>query len=224
MSDDSQVRRVPTALVIAVVVQTIGGLVWAGGAAARIATLEQRVSEQRLVAERLARLETQGEATAAAVERIERRLEGGGQARLRSPLAPRHSPLLIQGYASLWGVADLNGDVVQAGAFADSLAKTGAEGVRMLNQHDGRAPVGVWDEVREDERGLFVRGRIEDWSPEARFAAALSRAGAMDGLSIGYRTARARRQGRLRVLSGVELWEVSLVTFPMLPGARFNLA
>lgn len=78
MSDDSQVRRVPTALVIAVVVQTIGGLVWAGGAAARIATLEQRVSEQRLVAERLARLETQGEATAAVVERIERRLEGGG--------------------------------------------------------------------------------------------------------------------------------------------------
>ena len=149
---------------------------------------------------------------------------GRRQARLRSPLAPRHSPLLIQGYASLWGVADLNGDVVQAGAFADSLAKTGAEGVRMLNQHDGRAPIGVWDEVREDERGLFVRGRIEDWSPEARFAAALSRAGAMDGLSIGYRTARARRLGRLRVLSGVELWEVSLVTFPMLPGARFRVS
>jgi len=77
MSEDSQVRRVPTALVIAVVVQTIGGLVWAGGAAARIATLEQRVGEQRLVAERLARLETQGEATAAGVVRIERRLEGG---------------------------------------------------------------------------------------------------------------------------------------------------
>jgi HK97 family phage prohead protease len=131
---------------------------------------------------------------------------------------------MIQGYASLWGVADLNGDVVQAGAFADSLAKTGAQGVRMLSQHDARAPVGVWDEIVEDERGLFVRGRIEDWSPEARFAAALSRAGAMDGLSIGYRTARARRQGRLRVLSGVELWEVSLVTFPMLPGARFSLA
>lgn len=131
--------------------------------------------------------------------------------------------LVIQGYASLWGVADLNGDVVQAGAFADSLARTGAEGVRMLHQHDGRAVVGVWDAVVEDARGLFVRGRIEDWSPEARFAQALSRAGAMDGLSIGYRTARARRQGRLRVLSGVELWEVSLVTFPMLPGARFGI-
>ena len=55
-----------------------------------------------------------------------------------------------------------------------------------------------------------------------RMAAALARVGALDGLSIGYRTARARRDGRLRVLSGVELWEVSLVTFPMLPGARFR--
>jgi len=136
----------------------------------------------------------------------------------QSRLTSHHSPLQIEGYASLWGVADLNGDVVQAGAFADSLAKTGAEGVRMLNQHDARAPVGVWEQIVEDARGLFVRGRIEDWSAEARFA------GALDGLSIGYRTARARRQGRLRVLSAVELWEVSLVTFPMLPGARFSLA
>ena len=71
----------------------------------------------------------------------------------------------------------------------------------------------------EDDRGLFVRGRIADWSPEARYAQALSRAGALDGLSIGFRAAKARRDGRLRVLSGVELWEVSLVTFPMLPGA-----
>ena len=130
--------------------------------------------------------------------------------------------LLIEGYASLWGAADLNGDVVQAGAFAESLAKTGAEGVRMLHGHDGRAVVGVWDQIAEDARGLFVRGRIMDWSPEARLTQALSRAGALDGLSIGYRTARARRQGRLRVLSGVDLWEVSLVTFPMLPGARFS--
>ena len=142
----------------------------------------------------------------------------------RSRLTIHDSPLRIEGYASLWGVADLNGDVVQAGAFAESLARTGAGGVRMLNQHDARAPVGVWDEMIEDWRGLFVRGRIEDWSAEARFAGALSRAGALDGLSIGYRTARARRQGRLRVLSGVDLWEVSLVTFPMLPGARFSVA
>jgi len=130
--------------------------------------------------------------------------------------------LAIHGYASLWGVADLNGDVVARGAFADSLARTGAGGVRMLHQHEARTVVGVWDEMVEDERGLWVRGRIEDWSAEARFARALSRAGALDGLSIGFRAAAARREGRLRVLSRVELWEVSLVTFPMLPGARFR--
>lgn len=128
----------------------------------------------------------------------------------------------IAGYASLWGVADLDGDVVARGAFADSLARTGAAGVRMLHQHEARAAVGVWDMMVEDERGLFVRGRIMDWSAEARFAAALARAGALDGLSIGFRAGRARREGRLRVLGAVELWEVSLVTFPMLPGARFS--
>ena len=68
-------RKIPVALITALAVQTIGGLVWAGGAAARIATLEDRVAEQRLVAERLARLEAQGEATRAAVDRIEHRLE-----------------------------------------------------------------------------------------------------------------------------------------------------
>ena len=130
--------------------------------------------------------------------------------------------LVIEGYASLWGVADLNGDVVAQGAFGDSLARTGAGGVRMLHQHESRAVVGVWDEMVEDERGLRVRGRVCDWSAEARYAQALTRAGALDGLSIGFRAAKARRDGRLRVLSAVELWEVSLVTFPMLPGARFR--
>ncbi len=69
------IKKVPVALIAALLVQTIGGLVWAGGAAARISTLEQRVGEQRLVAERLARVEAQGEAVRAAVDRIERRLE-----------------------------------------------------------------------------------------------------------------------------------------------------
>lgn len=71
-------RKVPVAVIAALAVQTVSGLVWAGGAAARIATLEERVGEQRLVAERLARLEEQSRATRAAVERIEERLEGRG--------------------------------------------------------------------------------------------------------------------------------------------------
>jgi hypothetical protein len=71
-------KKVPMALIVALTVQTIGGLVWAGGAAARISTLEERVAEQRLVAERLARLEEQSMATRAALDRIEDRLEGWG--------------------------------------------------------------------------------------------------------------------------------------------------
>ena len=91
----------------------------------------------------------------------------------------------------------------------------------MLWQHDPTEPIGVWDEVREDERGLYVKGRLLDSVARAREAAALLEAGAIDGLSIGYKTVRASKneQGQ-RLLSEVELWEVSLVTFPMLPQAR----
>ena len=130
--------------------------------------------------------------------------------------------LAITGYASLWGVADLAGDVVVRGAFAPSVARRGSAGVRMLYQHGERTPVGVWTRIEEDDRGLRVEGEILDITPEGRMAAALVRAGALDGLSIGFRAIRARRHGRLRVLAEVDLWEVSLVTFPMLPGARFH--
>jgi len=151
----------------------------------------------------------------------------GCEAVVAAPATESHGApgcaVAIEGYASLWGVADLNGDVVARGAFNGSIAVAGARGVRMLHQHESRSVVGVWDEMREDERGLWVRGRIMDWSAEARFAQALSRAGALDGLSIGFRSQRARREGRLRVLVEVELWEVSLVTFPMLPAARFSV-
>jgi HK97 family phage prohead protease len=132
--------------------------------------------------------------------------------------------LQIEGYASLFWTRDLNDDVTAAGAFAASLRRTGPEGLRMLHQHDSRAPIGVWDLAQEDHRGLFVRGRILGLTPEARLCAALVRAGALDGLSIGFRTlkARADESGRLRVLTEVELWEVSIVTFPMLPKARIS--
>ncbi|ATQ42131.1 HK97 family phage prohead protease [Caulobacter mirabilis] len=130
----------------------------------------------------------------------------------------------IAGYASLFWTRDLNDDVAAAGAFAASLARSGAGGVRMLCQHETARPIGVWDEAVEDGRGLWVRGRILDVTPEGRMCAALVRAGAMDGLSIGFRTLKARpdETGRLRVLTEVELWEVSVVTFPMLPGARIG--
>ncbi|WP_410219507.1 HK97 family phage prohead protease [Paracoccus sp. (in: a-proteobacteria)] len=130
---------------------------------------------------------------------------------------------LIEGYASLFGLTDQGGDSVLPGAFSASLARLAAKGdkVRMLWQHDPTRPIGVWDEVREDAQGLWVKGRLLPEVAQAREAAALIQAGAIDGLSIGYRTIRAERdKNGKRVLAEVELWEVSLVTFPMLPEAK----
>ena len=91
----------------------------------------------------------------------------------------------------------------------------------MLWQHDPTRPIGVWDEVREDGRGLWVKGRLILEVQAAREAQALLQAGAIDGLSIGYRTLRSEKAaGGQRLLHEIELWEVSLVTFPMLPEAR----
>ena len=79
-----------------------------------------------------------------------------------------------------------------------------------------------WDDAHEDDQGLYVSGRVFDFTPQGRLVQSLIRAGVLDGLSIGFRTAKSRPDGtrRLRVLTEVELWEVSLVTFPMLAGAR----
>lgn len=130
---------------------------------------------------------------------------------------------IIEGHASVWGVADRGGDVVERGAFAASLGRLRAAGAapKFLWQHDPAQPIGVWDEVREDARGLWVKGRILNDVARGREAATLVKAGAIDGLSIGYRAVRAARsrQGARRLVE-VDLWEVSLVTFPMLPEAR----
>jgi len=129
----------------------------------------------------------------------------------------------IAGYASYFGQVDQGGDKVQPGAYAQSLKTLAAEGrrVKMLWQHDPAQPIGVWDEVREDDKGLFVKGRLLDSTQEGREAIALIEAGAIDGLSIGYRTKKASRGADgARHLHQLELWEVSLVTFPMLPSAR----
>ena len=129
----------------------------------------------------------------------------------------------IEGYASLFGQADQGGDVVQKGAYSQSIRALGAAGqrVKMLWQHDPSQPIGVWDEVREDARGLWVKGRLLDSTQKGREAAALIAAGAIDGLSIGYRTRKAGKNDKgQRLLTELELWEVSLVTFPMLPSAR----
>lgn len=125
------------------------------------------------------------------------------------------------GYASLFGQPDLGRDVVRAGAFAASLRARGPAGVRMLFQHDPAEPVGAWMDLREDARGLYVEGRLNLAVQRARELDALIRQGALDGLSIGFRTLGATpdRAG-YRHLTAVDLWEISLVSFPLQPGAR----
>jgi HK97 family phage prohead protease len=128
---------------------------------------------------------------------------------------------IFEGYASVFGVVDQGMDVVERGAFRKSL---GSRKVKMLWQHDMSQPIGVWDTIQEDERGLFVRGRLLKEVDKGREAMALLRAGAIDSMSIGYRTmeAVAEGDGRVRKLTEIDLFEVSLVTFPMLPDAKIT--
>lgn len=126
------------------------------------------------------------------------------------------------GYASLFNVRDASGDIIMPGAFRRSLARRGVKGVRMLFQHDPAQPIGVWRDIREDHRGLYVRGRLSLDVARAGELAGLLRDGAIDGLSIGFRTEIATRPDRAgcRRIHRLDLWEISLVTFPMLTGAR----
>ena len=129
---------------------------------------------------------------------------------------------LVEGYASLFGEVDQSRDMVMAGAFTQSLRLRGLRRIPMLFQHDPAEPVGIWLELREDFRGLFARGRLIPDVQRAKELLALLRAGAIDGLSIGYRTQKARidPKSRVRKLHQVDLWEISIVTFPMMDLAR----
>src|SRR3990170_3071103 len=130
----------------------------------------------------------------------------------------------FSGYASRFNVVDLGRDLVLSGAFAQSLRERGARGIKLLFQHDPAEPIGVWLELREDAYGLFVRGRVLPEVERGREVLALMRAGALDGLSIGFRAVEGRTDPKsgVRQLHRVDLWEVSIVTFPMLPEARVS--
>lgn len=130
----------------------------------------------------------------------------------------------FSGYASLFGEVDLGKDVIERGAFQNSLVERGAKGVRMLYQHDPNEPIGAWTTIREDQRGLYVEGQLAPGVARAREVHALLKTGALDGLSIGFRTVRARNDARggVRRILEADLWEISVVTFPMLPSARIS--
>jgi HK97 family phage prohead protease len=146
----------------------------------------------------------------------------------------KHAPLrqggmaatgdVISGYASIFGSVDLGNDRVARGAFASALRKRGAGGIRMLFQHDPAEIIGSWIDIREDAFGLRVRGRINAEVARGREVLALIRQGALDGLSIGFKTIAADqdRATGVRTIREADLWEISVVTFPMLPEARIS--
>ena len=125
----------------------------------------------------------------------------------------------LEGYGSVFGVKDLGGDIVEPGAFRATLKRRGAKGVRMLADHDPTKRIGVWDDMAEDETGLRVRGRLLLEKQIARDAYVDLKAGAVEGLSIGYQIpakgAAYDGRSRARRIKELDLLEISLVTFPM---------
>jgi HK97 family phage prohead protease len=147
----------------------------------------------------------------------------------------------FSGYGSVFNVTDAGGDVVLPGAFAASLAEHRRRGtsVKLLWQHDPSEPIGVWLSLEEDSHGLYCRGKVSTDFDRGRQALSMLRAGALDGLSIGYECTQWEMASEVstppapapgypsngpgvRYLKEIALWEVSLVTFPMNHDARID--
>jgi HK97 family phage prohead protease len=132
----------------------------------------------------------------------------------------------VEGYGSVYNVIDRGGDIVLPGAFKASIAdwKRRKAMPPMLWQHYSSEPIGVWSELAEDSRGLKVVGQLVLEVPLAASARALMQAGAIKGLSIGYETREftVDRKSGVRSIKRADLWEISLVTFPMNADAQIT--
>lgn len=128
----------------------------------------------------------------------------------------------FSGYASIYNIHDTQQDIVKPGAFDRTLKDHTAQGrwPKMLWQHDPAQPIGLWTNMRSDAQGLLVEGRLFLNLQKGHEAYTLLKEGVVDGLSIGYATARSHRQGKHRILEDVTLYEISLVTFPANESAR----
>ncbi|PIR33988.1 MAG: HK97 family phage prohead protease [Alphaproteobacteria bacterium CG11_big_fil_rev_8_21_14_0_20_44_7] len=123
----------------------------------------------------------------------------------------------FSGYASVFGYIDNQNDIILHGAFARTLAenKSGRE-IKLLWQHDVKEPIGYFEAIREDEFGLFVQGKLLLDVQKAKEAYALLKQGVINGLSIGYAVKHSEidAESGARIINDVDLFEISLVTFP----------
>lgn len=133
---------------------------------------------------------------------------------------------VVEGYGSVFGVRDSYDDVIAKGAFGASIAAHRAAGTMpaMLWQHNASEPIGVWTAMDEDESGLKVQGRLALDTARGREALALVKLNALTGLSIGFMAKQWAydRETEVRTLTEIDLWEVSLVTFPANGRARIT--
>lgn len=151
---------------------------------------------------------------------------------------------VFSGYGSVFGVVDSYGDIVLPGAFQASLDRHKADGTRPkgLWQHDSLHPILTWTDLREDVHGLYCAGKLILDVEKARETHALMKAGELDGLSIGYEVAAfsychpddvetkyglrpdlaspLSTNGQYRMIEAVDLWEISVVTYPACAPAR----
>ena len=134
---------------------------------------------------------------------------------------------LFSGYASVFDNVDSYGDIVRKGAFVESISEWEAKGKMppILWNHDPSDPIGIFTKMQEDDKGLFVEGRLLiDDVPRAKQTHALMKAGVIDGLSIGYRVKEYLYNVDEEVtdLIKLSLREVSIVTFPANPETRIE--
>lgn len=130
----------------------------------------------------------------------------------------------FEGYGSIFGNVDSYGEKVMPGAFVASLAKHRREGssVLMLWQHNPSEPIGIWEDLAEDSKGLWGKGRLILDVQKARETHALMKAKAIGGLSIGYREVKVTPEGNVRNLEELDLREISPVSFPANRRARIE--
>lgn len=130
----------------------------------------------------------------------------------------------FEGYGSIFGNVDSYGEKVMPGAFVESLEhhKREETNVLMLWNHDSSEPIGVWEDLEEDKKGLWGKGRLLLDIQRAREVHALAKNKAIGGLSIGYRELEAEREGNIRLLRKLDLREISPVTFPANRRARIE--
>lgn len=131
---------------------------------------------------------------------------------------------VFEGYACIFNQQDLGNDVILPSAFEQSLIEKMPQNISMLWQHDPNQPIGRWQEMHVDEKGLYVVGRLSVETRQARDVAIMIEDKVIDGLSIGFKTRRAvqKAQKSTRYIHDIDLWEISVVTFPMQLNARIK--